>query len=60
MRWTMTNKNRNIRTLIEQINKLAAKADALELTLGNGGQVGSMLGSIADDLLAQLEQKVRP
>jgi hypothetical protein len=35
---------------IRQLNKLAEQADRFELVLPNGGQVGSLLGTMADDL----------
>jgi len=44
---------------IEQLNKLAKKADKLNIRLGNGAEVGSMLGSMADDLSNQLRIESR-
>ena len=35
---------------LRSLNKLAKQADHLELVLPNGGEVGSLLGSMADDL----------
>ena len=35
---------------LRNLNKLAKEADRLELVLPNGGEVGSLLGSMADDL----------
>jgi len=49
---------RKIRSIAKQLNKLAAKADALDLTLPNGGIVGSLLGSCANDLEYMLQDAV--
>jgi hypothetical protein len=49
---------RKIKSIAKQLNKLAKKADALELTLPNGGIVGSLLGSCADDLDNMLQDAV--
>ena len=38
------------RKLIDGLNKLAKLADKHDFRLGNGGEIGSMLGTIADDL----------
>jgi hypothetical protein len=35
---------------LRKLNKLAKEADRFEMVLPNGGQVGSLLGSMADDL----------
>jgi hypothetical protein len=35
---------------IRQLNKLAEQADRFDMVLPNGGQVGSLLGTMADDL----------
>lgn len=51
-------KYRKIRSLIKQIDKCAVRADELELKLGNGGEIGSMLGGITSDLEAQLTKVV--
>lgn len=36
--------------LAKQLSKLSQLADANELTLGNGGEVGAILGGVATEL----------
>jgi hypothetical protein len=48
-----TTQMRRLRKLIADIRQCADEADFLALTLGNGAEAGSLLGSIADDLELQ-------
>lgn len=41
---------RKIRSIANQLTKLQVKADEIDLQLGNGGHVGSLLGSMRDEL----------
>ena len=45
------------RQLARQLIRLAAIADENNLVLGNGGEIGSMLGGIATELEQQSENK---
>jgi carbamate kinase len=49
-------RTKKIRAIAKQLAKLAQRADELGLTLGNGAQVGSLIGTIADEL----ETRTRP
>lgn len=40
--------------IVNRLNKLAKKCDEVGVTLGNGGEIGSVLGAIADDLESQV------
>jgi hypothetical protein len=42
--------------LARQLNRLAQIANENGLTLGNGGDICSMLGAIADDLEIQVQR----
>jgi hypothetical protein len=44
-----------IRRLISKLKAAAEMADSLGVTTGNGGEVGSIVGSIADELQVQLD-----
>lgn len=39
-----------LQTLINLIRRAQAKAEQFEVTLGNGAEVGALLGGIADEL----------
>lgn len=41
---------RMLRMCIRQIRSAQAIADKLEINMGNGAEVGSLLGSMADEL----------
>jgi hypothetical protein len=53
----MTTTDKRIKEVITQLEKLAARADELDLLLPNGAEVGSVLGSMAGDLYSQLERE---
>jgi hypothetical protein len=42
-----------LKVLVKGLNKLADYADRYDIMQGNGGYVGSLLGSMADDLEQQ-------
>lgn len=41
---------KQLRRLIKKLNECREIADRLELTTGNGGEVGGLIGSLADEL----------
>lgn len=45
---------RKTKAFAKRLDKLATRAAELDLTLGNGGDVSSMLGAIAADLETQI------
>ena len=47
---------KNIRRVIAMLEKARAIADDEELTLGNGAEVGGMIGCIADELACRIEE----
>lgn len=50
---------RKIQQIARQLQKQAARAGELELTLPNGALADSLIGQIAEDLLAQLKTPFR-
>ena len=48
---------RKIKGIIKQLDKIAARAGELDLQLGNGGDVSSLLGEMSNDLYWQLLRK---
>lgn len=50
---TVAMRNKTIK-FVKQLERLAKRADELNLTLPNGGIVGSLLGSMANDLTPAL------
>ena len=51
----LTARAKHVRKIIQLLNQAQAKADALELKNGGGGEIGSLIGSIADELECDLE-----
>ena len=49
---------RRLKAFINRLRKLGWRADELEITLDNGGQVGGLLSSIATELELQLDRPV--
>jgi hypothetical protein len=49
-------KFRKVRSVIKALDKLSARACELELKLGNGGEIDSMISAIALDLEMQLQK----
>lgn len=43
-------RTKKIRNLIKRMEKIANQADELDLTLGNGGEVGSLIMTMAFDI----------
>lgn len=56
----MASKLHAMARFITSLERLAANADKLGLTLGNGSEVGSLLGSMADDLREHLFDGTQP
>jgi hypothetical protein len=48
-------KYRAIKSMIKKLEKIAAKADELGLTLDNGAEVGSLIGTVAAELSIKCE-----
>ena len=48
-------KARKIRAIAKQLQKLAHRADALELHFHDGAEVGNLIGALANDLNVMLE-----
>jgi hypothetical protein len=44
-----------LKRLIKKLNDARDIADTLELTVGNGGEVGSIIGSLTDELEVRYE-----
>jgi hypothetical protein len=46
-----------LRSIIRKLNEVRAIADSMDLTLDNGGEVGGIIGSVADELEITLERE---
>lgn len=52
----MIAEQKKLARVVKLLNQAAELADEIELTAGNGGFVGSIVGTLADELSLRLEQ----